>query len=291
MERIRRLAAFWNWLPAFRAVAELEHLPSAAEEFRVSPSALSRSVRQLEEHLGLDLFVREGRLLLNDRGRELLRVIRRAMLIIDEGVEHVTSPELAGTVRIAARGSFASIFVVPASIALSAPHPKLVPEVISLSSANVNAELHAGRIDLAVLDDPIPDEGLRIERLTDATYGVYCGRKHPLFGVSEPAPEQILQHAFVAPLAGGNDHWPPDVERIVGARFEVLHHGLELCLAGTYLTVLPDRVANASGEALRRLPFQELRPTTVFLVYREPIGEKNKVEVVVEAMRSVAAND
>ena len=27
LARVRELAQFWNWLPAFRAVAESEHLP------------------------------------------------------------------------------------------------------------------------------------------------------------------------------------------------------------------------------------------------------------------------
>jgi DNA-binding transcriptional LysR family regulator len=288
MERIRRLAAFWNWLPAFRAVAEVQHLPSAAEEFRISPSALSRSVRQLEEHLGIELFDREGRLLLNDHGRELLGVIRKAMALVDEGVENINSRVFSGTVRIAARGSFASVLVVPAAIALRSLHPKLVPEVHSMSAANVNTELHAVRMDLAVLDDPIPDEGLRVEKLCELTYGVYCGRGHRLFEVPEPSQEQILGEAFVGPLPGQNDHWPPETARFVGARFEVLHHGLELCASGSYLAVLPDRIARDAGRDLRRLAFQDLRPTTVYAVYREPVGDRTKIDLVLDAIRSAA---
>ena len=36
--RIQRL---WNWLPAFRAVAETEHLPTAAQRIGVSASAFN----------------------------------------------------------------------------------------------------------------------------------------------------------------------------------------------------------------------------------------------------------
>ncbi len=58
MERLRRVASFWNWLPAFRAVAETEHLPTAAEALFVSPSALSRAIRLLEKDVGQPLFRR-----------------------------------------------------------------------------------------------------------------------------------------------------------------------------------------------------------------------------------------
>ena len=39
----------WNWLPAFRAVAETEHLPTASDLLHVTPSALSRTIRLLEQ--------------------------------------------------------------------------------------------------------------------------------------------------------------------------------------------------------------------------------------------------
>ncbi|MBP8302176.1 MAG: LysR family transcriptional regulator, partial [Planctomycetes bacterium] len=61
MDRLLRLDALWNWLPAFRAVGETQHLPSAATALHVSPSALSRSVRLLEQRLGCTLFERRSR--------------------------------------------------------------------------------------------------------------------------------------------------------------------------------------------------------------------------------------
>ena len=51
MEHLRRLYRVWNWLPAFRAVAETEHLPTASEMLGLTPSALSRAIKQLEDEL------------------------------------------------------------------------------------------------------------------------------------------------------------------------------------------------------------------------------------------------
>ena len=53
MERLRSIANLWNWLPAFRAVAETGNLRLAAERLHVSPSALSRTVRLLEDEIEL----------------------------------------------------------------------------------------------------------------------------------------------------------------------------------------------------------------------------------------------
>ncbi|MFT2604112.1 LysR family transcriptional regulator, partial [Escherichia coli] len=43
-------------LRAFEAAARLGRMTAAADELCVSPGAVSRQVRQLEQHLGLPLF-------------------------------------------------------------------------------------------------------------------------------------------------------------------------------------------------------------------------------------------
>ena len=49
MHFVHRVRTIWSWLPAFRAVAEAEHLPTAAHELGIVPSSLSRTVKQIED--------------------------------------------------------------------------------------------------------------------------------------------------------------------------------------------------------------------------------------------------
>lgn len=57
----------------FWRVAKLGHLTRAAEELHTSQSAVSAQIRQLEERIGEDLFIREGRrLTLTDTGQLVL---------------------------------------------------------------------------------------------------------------------------------------------------------------------------------------------------------------------------
>lgn len=57
----------------FWRVAKLGHLTRAAEELHTSQSAVSAQIRQLEERIGEDLFLREGRrLVLTDTGQLVL---------------------------------------------------------------------------------------------------------------------------------------------------------------------------------------------------------------------------
>jgi LysR family transcriptional activator of nhaA len=63
----------FNHLFYFWRVAKLGYLTRAAEELHTSQSAVSTQIRQLEERIGEDLFVREGRrLILNNTGQLVL---------------------------------------------------------------------------------------------------------------------------------------------------------------------------------------------------------------------------
>ena len=83
----KRAAVCWNYVPAFIAVAETEHLRRAALEMRVSPSSLSRMIALLEHHLGYPVFDRSGRRLkLTPAGQKLFCAARKSMLMLNEAV-------------------------------------------------------------------------------------------------------------------------------------------------------------------------------------------------------------
>lgn len=72
-------------LKYFQTLARLEHSTRAAEQLHIAQPALSRSMRKLEDELGLPLFDRVGRgLKLNENGRILLRHTNAALLEIED---------------------------------------------------------------------------------------------------------------------------------------------------------------------------------------------------------------
>lgn len=89
-------------LSYFRKVAELEHMTMAAELLNISQPALSRSIRLLEEELGIKLFDRIGRkLVLNESGRRLYE----ASFAFEQDIEHIClsvqeRPEIHGEVSV-----------------------------------------------------------------------------------------------------------------------------------------------------------------------------------------------
>lgn len=289
MDRVRRLYQLWTWLPAFRAVGETQHLPTASEQLRVSASSLSRAIKQLEEDLGCELFVRSSRgLELTDAGERLLSAVRRGMRAIDDGVAAVETGEFGRQITIATSTPFARELVLPAVRLVR--QLTLAPRIESVEPDRVAAMIESGAVDLVVMTYPPSSEELRSEPLMDVAQGVYCGPSHPLWDTEGLTLEQLLSYPFVGPPPGIDDGWPPEHPRQIGLTIAQLALAIDACAEGDVLGVFPDvAVRRAVAEArLQRLPVDLGYSATVYVLRRAgPLPAP--VALLVDAIRSRAS--
>lgn len=153
LTRYRRIANLWNWLPPFRAAAEYQSIQRAALALNMSASALSRTVRLLEDAIGAPLFVRASTgLMLTATGETLLAATRDAMRMIDDAL-HEPATAAQPRLVLAASGPF-----LPSLLgrAVSA-HPTLLQaatlEIRTVASDEVAEHLLRGAIDLAFVHE------------------------------------------------------------------------------------------------------------------------------------------
>jgi DNA-binding transcriptional LysR family regulator len=291
MERLRRVSSLWSWLPAFRAVAETQHLPTASSQLFVSASALSRTIRLLEEDLGRRLFLRNGRRIeLNESGQRLLVAVRNAMRMIHEGLLAIDGTELAGPVNVATEGLVGTAYVLPGLRRLRQQHPELVPHVLEHDDHEVASLLLRGELDVAFVTRPAPHGQLTKLHLGSVPRGIYCGPGHPLHGARAVGLEQVLAHAFVA-LAPDErglslEGWPAALDRRVSLVVSQLATGLEVCAGGELLAVLPDAVGDSAlhHERLYRLPLDVIPATDLFALHRVTLAEGGRAEAVTHAV-------
>ena len=291
MDRLRRINQLWNWLPAFRAVAETEHLPSASALLGVSPSALSRTIKLVEEDVGRPLFDREGRQLrLNANGRAFLRAVRDAMRLVHDGLGEIAGDSLSGKVRIAVAGSAQLLFVPRLVELLHARHPELEPVFQPITAGEEVAALMRGQIDVAFTSSAVESDTTEVERLGQLRSAVFCGPEHELFGKANPTRAQILESPFVVVTPGASSHlgdaWPLEIARKIGVRVPTLEAALQLCEGGRFLATLPELVA-LTRPKLRRLAFGGLPPVPIFSCQRELLSAPAKAEACVEVMRRI----
>lgn len=298
MERLVRLSRLWSWLPSFRAVAETEHLPSAAEQLGVSPPALSRAIALLERDLGQPLFERTGRRLrLNDTGQAFLDATRDGMRRIHSAVDGIERGKTKSNLRISSGGVATTAFVVPALQKLRHAHPKVVPIVATLPPPEVPAALLRGELDLSVAAYPIRHPRLTAIQLGQVPCGVYCAAEHPLASEAQSTdpvdPARLAAYPFVAPPPDPNgvppDGWPPTLERTIALHVDQLRIGAQVCAQGELLAVLPAALAEGApphGQSLLRLPIDVVPPAEVHATFRSTLGEPGLVEDLLDRIRA-----
>lgn len=281
MDRMRRLTSLWNWLPGFRAVAETQHLPAASKHLRVSPSALSRTIRLLEDDVGQKLFNRVGRNLeLNDTGHRLLSAVRDSMRLVDEALGAMAERQYVGSVKISCHAPFTETYVLPALERLRQAHGELIPHLHSHPECEVSGMLLRGQLDVALVVEPRPHPDLTTVHIDDFETRAFCGPGHALYR----DPGDPGAHPFVAPEPDGGrmvDGWPAHRERIVGMQAD-LAVGLTLCRSGQYLAVLPAPVAARYPE-LKALPIST-QSMSLYAVQRRNLGFEGRAEIVISAM-------
>lgn len=123
----------WGSLAAFAIVAEERSFTRAAARLEVSPSALSHTLRRLEERLHIQLLARTTRnVSTTEAGERLLARLRPAMDEISGAVEDLGPllGRLAGHVRITASRTAARMVIAPALPRFIERYPEIVVEVL-----------------------------------------------------------------------------------------------------------------------------------------------------------------
>jgi DNA-binding transcriptional LysR family regulator len=131
-------------LVAFLAVARERSFTRAAAGLGVSPSALSHTIRKMEERLGIRLFIRTSRSVsTSEAGERLLQRVGPQMDQIQTAVEGLSElrDKPAGTVRITTGDHVSEHYLLPAISRLLASHPDLRVEInVNIGFVDIAAE-------------------------------------------------------------------------------------------------------------------------------------------------------
>ena len=115
-----------NALRAFEATARLNSVSQAAEQLHVTHGAVSRQLKVLEEHLGVSLFVKEGRgLKLTDAGVRLRDASAEAFERLREVCAQITQSSADAPFVLGCSGSLLARWFIPRLGRLNADLPDL----------------------------------------------------------------------------------------------------------------------------------------------------------------------
>jgi DNA-binding transcriptional LysR family regulator len=199
-----RLAA----MEMFVRVVEAGSFSAAASQLGIGQPAVSKTIAQLEERLGVQLLVRTTRsLAVTDAGR---RFYDNAKGVIGgaDAAERVARGvgELSGTLRISAAICFSRIHVMPRLPEFLAQHPTVDIEMI-VNDRFVN--LAEERMDLALRTGRLTDASLTARKIGQARVRVMASASYWKAHGVPARPEDLLTHECVILQRDGRliDEW------------------------------------------------------------------------------------
>lgn len=176
-----------NDLVAFTVIAREHSFTRAAAQLGVSPSALSHSMRVLEERLGLRLLTRTTRSVSpTEAGEKLLASVGTRLDEINEEINILTElrDKPAGTVRITAIQYVAETILLPKLAKIMAEYPDLNVEIsINYGLSNIVAD----RFDAGVRGGEQIDKDMIAVRISPDMRMVAVGA--PSYFSAHPIPE------------------------------------------------------------------------------------------------------
>ncbi len=163
-------------LRTFVAIAETGSFARAAKSVYRTPSAVSMQIRKLEDTLGRQVFVRDGRSVrLTPEGEALLGYGRRILRLSDEAVGLFRAPDVEGEVCIGTPDDFGTRFLPNILGRFARTHPAVDVDVtLDMSNALIE-RLDAGDLDLTLVTTAFGPEVLDRGQLVYSEPIVWAG--------------------------------------------------------------------------------------------------------------------
>ncbi|HBO3684468.1 TPA: LysR family transcriptional regulator [Pseudomonas aeruginosa] len=260
-------------LDIFRAVAREASVTRAAQQLQRAQSNVTTRIRQLEEDLGVELFLRDGkRMSLTERGSEFLAYAEQLLALADEARQSMHPAEPGGRLRLGSMESTAASRLPALLATYHKACPRVALEVSTGTSRALFDGVRARRLDCALVAagpgwaGELDGSGLRGEPLFREELLMILPAEHPpVHDVAEVRLRTLAGFArgcTYRQLAEDSLGTPLTVQE-VGS-----YHAILACVAaGACVGVLPRSVLQLLGTPpLRSLPLAQV---DTWLVWRE----------------------
>jgi LysR family transcriptional regulator, regulator for metE and metH len=187
-------------LAIVRAVSQVGSLTAAAEQLHLTQSALSHTMRKLEDQLGIAIWHREGRSLRpTQAGEYLLAVADRLIPQLDHAEERLRQFARGerGSLRIGMECHPCYQWLLKVASPYLAAWPAVDVDVKQKFQFGGIGALFGYEIDMLVTPDPLFKPGLRFEPVFDYEQVLVVGPQHALRGAAFVQPEQLTDETLI----------------------------------------------------------------------------------------------
>ncbi len=195
-------------MEVFCRVVEAGSLSAAARDLKVGQPAISKSVAQLEERLGVRLLLRSGKgITTTEAGTSFYAHAKRSIEEADEAeiAARGEGSGLAGRLRVSAAVTFARLNIVPRLPEFLAAHPNLE---IDLVLDDRDIDLVEEGIDVSLRMGNLTDSTLTARKLGESSRHIVATPAYLARAGMPLSPADLLAHdAVIYTRRGGGDVW------------------------------------------------------------------------------------
>ncbi|PMY63277.1 MULTISPECIES: LysR family transcriptional regulator [Pseudomonas] len=235
-----------NALRAFEATARLNSVSLAAEQLHVTHGAVSRQLKVLEEHLGVSLFVKEGRgLKLTDAGVRLRDASSDAFERLRTVCAELSQSTADAPFVLGCSGSLLARWFIPRLGRLNADLPDLR---LHLSAGEGDLDPRRPGLDaLLVFAEPPWPADMQVFELASERIGPVLSPRYGRYEQLREAPASALLNETLLQTTSRPQAWPSwarqngiDAGALkFGQGFEHLYYLLEAAVAGLGVAIAP----------------------------------------------------
>ncbi|MEW7855995.1 MULTISPECIES: LysR family transcriptional regulator [Pseudomonas] len=235
-----------NALRAFEATARLNSVSQAAEQLHVTHGAVSRQLKVLEEHLGVSLFVKEGRgLKLTDAGMRLRDASSDAFERLRTVCAELSQSTVDAPFVLGCSGSLLARWFIPRLGRLNADLPDLR---LHLSAGEGDLDPRRPGLDaLLVFAEPPWPADMQVFELASERIGPVLSPRYSRYEQLREAPASALLNETLLQTSSRPQAWPSwarqngiDAGALkFGQGFEHLYYLLEAAVAGLGVAIAP----------------------------------------------------
>lgn len=145
----------WN---VFYEVAMYGNLSKASNQLHISQPALTKQIKNLEEHLDCQLFIRSQKgMILTKEGEEILKDIKNGLNIFENVEKKIKASNelLRGTIHIGIGNTLTKTFLMPYIQKFHKKYPQIVFEISNDPTNRLKEELKKGKIDFLIAKFPL----------------------------------------------------------------------------------------------------------------------------------------
>lgn len=210
-----------NPLRAFEAAARHSSMRNAAEEMNVTPGAVSRQVKALEDSLGVVLFRRTAsEIFLTAEGEQYFESISPHLWALADATKQLAGGKGQEVVHIRAYTTFGGKWLIPRLSSFSDLHPGVE---IRLTTSLEAVDFDRERVDAAIRLGDGDYPGLEVEKLIENQLAPLCSpeyaARHDLKAKEDLAGKKLL-HTLARP-----EDWRVWIETVGLGQLVDWYHG------------------------------------------------------------------